>query len=65
MLNTKEHYEILAQFEKDFKGCGRMEKEAKADWVRGIIYQDGKMNDMFKVYRHGYAFGKCVERQAA
>lgn len=65
MLNSKEHYELLAQFEKDCRGCGSMDKEPKADWARGIIYQDGHTNNFFKVYRQGYVLGKCVERQEA
>jgi hypothetical protein len=65
MLNTKEHYELMAQFEKEFKGAGRMDKETKGDWARGIIYEDGIMNNLFKVYRSGYAYGKCVERLEA
>lgn len=61
MLNTKEHYDLLAQFEKAVRH-GRFDKEAKQDWGRGIIYQDGRVNEMFKVYRLGYAHGKAVER---
>lgn len=61
MLNTKEHYDLLAQFEKTVRH-GRFDKEAKQDWARGIIYQDGRVNEMFKVYRLGYAHGKAVER---
>ena len=60
MLKSKEHYELMSQFEREFKGVGRMDKEAKTDWARGIIYEDGVINNLFKVYRHGYAFGKCV-----
>lgn len=62
MLNTKEHYELIAQFEKHYKGLGRLEKEAKEDWVRGIIYEDGKTNEMFQMYRSGYAYGKSYDR---
>lgn len=64
MLGTKEHQEIMAQFEKQFKGF-RFDKEAKSDWKRGIIYQDGKTNELFGVFRSGYAFGKAVERMEA
>ncbi len=65
MLKTAEHSELVAQFEKDFKGCGRMDKEPKELWPRGAIYQDGAVNNMFKAYRIGYAYGKCYERQEA
>lgn len=59
MLHTKEHYELIEQFERDIKP-GRLDMEAKQDWSRGIIYQDGQVNAMFLVYRHGYAYGKAV-----
>lgn len=62
MLNTSEHYELIAQFEKDCKGIGRLDKEDKTMWQRGNIYQDGRVNELFKVYRMGYAYGKAYER---
>lgn len=62
-LMTKEHYEIMAAFERECKGR-RLDREAKADWARGIIYQDGHVNELFSLYRKGYAFGQFVERTA-
>lgn len=63
MLHTKEHIELMAQFEKDCKlHIGSVDKEQKDIWARGAIYQDGKTNELFLLYRKGYAFGKCVER---
>jgi hypothetical protein len=64
MLKTQEHYDLMAQFEKDCKP-GRTDKEPKESWARGIIYQDGAVNELFKVYRMGYALGKAIEQQAA
>lgn len=65
MLQTKEHIELMEQFERDCKQqIGRVDKESKELWQRGIIYQDGNVNALFLVYRKGYAFGKCVERLA-
>ena len=64
MIQTKEHYELLAAFEKEFKGR-RLDKEDKGDWARGIIYQDGHTNELFLVFRKGYALGQFVERMAA
>ncbi|WP_258129197.1 HNH endonuclease [Achromobacter anxifer] len=54
MLVTKEHYDLLAQFEREHSG--RFDKEAKEFWPRGIIYQDGRMNELFLSYRRGYAY---------
>lgn len=57
MLKTKEHYDLMAMFEKNFKHR-RLDKEPKELWHKGIIYQDGHVNELFEVYRLGYAFGK-------
>lgn len=62
MLKTQEHSDLMAQFERDCKP-GRIDKEPKAMWPRGIIYQDGTVNALFLTYRHGYAFGKSVWQQ--
>jgi len=61
MLNTKEHQDLMAQFERDCKP-GRTDKETKDGWARGIIYQDGAVNELFLAYRRGYAFGKAISR---
>jgi hypothetical protein len=58
MLKTQEHYDLMAMFEREFSG--RMDKEPKESWARGIIYQDGHVNELFKAYRHGYAYGKAL-----
>ena len=60
MLNDKEHYELMEQFEKDYKGK-RFDKEPKELWVSPItsIYQDGSVNELFLAYRKGYSLGKC------
>ncbi len=57
-IQDKEHYELMAQFEQQFKP--RKDKEAKELWSKGVIYQDGHTNALFLAYRLGYAFGKAV-----
>lgn len=57
MLLTQEHYDLMKMFEKEFKGM-RHDKESKDLWPRGIIYQDGNVNNLFLAYRKGYAMGK-------
>jgi hypothetical protein len=57
MLKTKEHYDLLYAFERDFIDK-RLDKESKDLWEKGIIYQDGNVNNLFKAYRLGYSFGK-------
>lgn len=62
MLLTKEHYDLIAQFEKDdnFLRSRRFDKEEKALWKIGHVYQDGVTNELFLAYRIGYAFGKTT-----
>ncbi len=62
MLHTKEHIDLMAQFEKEVKKVarGRLDREAKHDWARGIIYEDGLINQMFLMFRMGYMLGKSV-----
>ena len=64
MLKTQEHADLIAQFEKDCKGVGRMDKEDKSLWSYPLVrvYQDGLVNDLFLAYRKGYAYGKPVGR---
>ncbi len=59
MILSKEHYELMGMFEREFKGC-RLDKEPKDYWPKGIIYQDGHVNQMFLAYRKGYALGKTA-----
>lgn len=59
MLFTAEHYDLLAQFEHEFKHR-RLDKEVKDLWCKGIVYQDGQTNDLFLAYRKGYALGKTM-----
>lgn len=60
MLNTKEHADLITQFEREFKHMRLDKEEDKALWRMGRIYQNGNTNDIFLAYRSGYAFGKVV-----
>lgn len=64
MLGSKEHYELMTMFEKEFSHR-RLERENKELWKIGVVYQDGHVNDLFKAYRQGCAYGQMVERMAA
>ena len=59
MLMTKEHYDLMAQFEREFKHF-RLDKESKEYWPSGNVYQDGQVNNIFLAYRRGYALGKVA-----
>lgn len=62
MLNTKEHVDLIASFERNFK-YERLDREPKDMWAKGRIYQSGTVNNLFLAYRMGYAFGKFVGSQ--
>lgn len=61
MLKSQEHYDLMAMFEREHSG--RFDKEDKTLWPKGIVYQDGLVNELFKTYRRGYAYGKVIGAQ--
>lgn len=60
-LFSKEHYELMAQFEQLFKHR-RLDREAKDLWSKSAVYQDGQVNDLFIAYRQGVALGQALAR---
>jgi hypothetical protein len=61
MLKTKEHYDLMSQFEREF-AHERLDRESKELWSMGHIYQSGAVNSLFLAYRRGYAFGKVASQ---
>jgi len=59
MLTSKEHYDLMAQFESEFRGH-RLDRERKEMWARGNVYQDGTVNNLFLAYRRGYTLHKSL-----
>ena len=62
-LFSKEHYELMAEFEKvcrDHCNYARLDKEPKASWEKGVIYQSGEVNNLFLLFRKAYALGKTA-----
>ena len=57
MLMTKEHYDLMASFEREHKHCRLTREKDKALWKRGAVYEDGRVNELFLAYRKGYALG--------
>ena len=58
MLHDKEHYDLIAAFERTRKE--RFDKEDKALWSKGVIYQDRRVNALFLAFRQGYAYAKTT-----
>ena len=52
----------MDQFEKDvsMRFSVRFDKEDKKLWKNGIIYQDGRANDLFLLYRMGVSYGTFI-----
>lgn len=63
-LGSQEHDDLMKQFERDCRP-GRIDREAKDLWPRGIIYQDGHVNALFLAYRMGYALADAIHKQRA
>lgn len=59
-LTSKDHYELIAMFDKLYVGHFRLDKEDKVMWSKGFIYQHGDANRMFIAFRHGVAYGKAT-----
>lgn len=68
MLLTKEHYDLMARFEANYKNR-RLDREEKSFWAKGHVYADGHVNELFLAYRNGYALGvisgEATEKLAA
>ena len=58
-IGSKEHYEILELFEKQFSEY-RLDKEAHGLWIKGIIYQCGETNALYTAFIAGYSAGRCA-----
>lgn len=58
-VGTKEFYDILEKFEKDFYHM-RLDKESEEFWKIGLIYQNGETNNAYNAYIHGYSLGRLV-----
>lgn len=56
-LFKKEHYDLMSQFEFDYKGRNLIREKDKELWKKGYLYEDGYVNDLFLAYRKGYILG--------
>lgn len=61
-ITSKEHYELMAMFERA-NDSRRLDREDKALWPKGHVYQHDATNDLFLAFRQGYAFGIASARQ--
>ena len=57
-IGTKEHFEILAQFEKNFSHLRLTREKDKTLWRKGQIYENGETNALYNAYILGYSFAR-------
>jgi len=60
---NKEHSDMMAVFERTVGKGRRLDREDKAIWTRGCIYQDGAVNELFLAFRAGFALAKSMAQQ--
>lgn len=58
---SKEAYELMGQFERDYHHMRLDREKDKTLWARGNVYENGETNKTFAIYCMGYSFGKTRE----
>ncbi len=59
-LTSKDHYDLMQMFEKEFSGDFRLDREDKGMWTKGRVYQSDDANLAFKAFRSGAAYGIAI-----
>ncbi len=59
-IGSKEHYELLAQFEKNFSHMRLDREQDKSLWKIGQVYEDGETNALYTAYILGYMHGRLI-----
>lgn len=70
MRGTQEFDDLMKQFELDAKKYfrGRFDRVKKGDIAKQpaihSFYEDGEINNLFRLYMMGYAYAKCLFRKS-
>jgi hypothetical protein len=59
-VGSKEHYELLIEFEKNFTGIRLDREKDKNLWKNGQVYENGETNKLYKAYQLGYSLARSV-----
>jgi hypothetical protein len=63
-LGSKDHYDAIAMFDKIARSLParnfRLDKENRAMWKKGIVYQDDAANVAFAAFLQGVAWGRAT-----
>ncbi|MFA5424894.1 MAG: hypothetical protein WC374_13655 [Phycisphaerae bacterium] len=63
---SKEHYELMAMFEKSIKtlpihGLNDFTRTSSAEkHPANVFYENGTVNNMFLAFQLGYSFRECI-----
>lgn len=61
MYKTGEIYKVMENFEKSFKGRGRLDREKDKEWwMRGQWYENGETNLAFTHFFNGYSMARSL-----
>ena len=58
-ISSRDHFELMNMFEREFSHL-RLDREDKALWPKGAVYQNGEANNLFLAYRRGAAYGRAT-----
>lgn len=59
-LSSGDHEEVMRSFEA--LRPGRLDREPRDQWRKQRIYQDGRVNELFLMFRQGHALGLAMAR---
>ncbi len=60
-LGSRELYDMMEMFERtSFSKCYRKDREDNSLWSKGVYYQNGALNDIFRAYQSGYSYARSV-----
>ena len=63
-LGSQDHYDAIAMFDRIAAKSPfmrfRLDKEPKASWRQGFVYQDGHANMAFNAFLEGAVYGKAI-----
>ena len=59
-IGSKEHYDIMAEFEKNFYDQRLDREKDKALWKKGQVYENGETNKLYQAFISGYSLARII-----
>jgi ethanolamine utilization protein EutA (predicted chaperonin) len=60
MIGTKEHYDLLENFERNFKYLRLDREKNKELWKIQAVYENGETNMCYRAFLLGYSLAKSM-----